>query len=318
MHHLKESCAHPFASFRADVVAAFIEFFGTMMFLLIGLGGVQAAATSNSAALAAAVTQNGGAQSINTVASIQQLLYAAVSMGLALLATVWMFYRVTGGVFNPAVSFTLFLVGAIGPVRFVLYFVAQMAGAIAASAILAGLLPGPLAVTPSLGANTTKAQGLFIEMFITAALCLAVLMLAVEKHKATPLAPVAIGLTLFGCHMFALVYTGAGMNSARAFGPAVITGFNDDHWIYWVGPFLGSLLATAVYFLLHFIDYWQLNPGQDTDAPESSPIIFSSHRRSNESNRPVQVRSRGEDTLSPAAHIASSIHTGGEKIQETV
>lgn len=43
--------------------------------------------------------------------------------------------------------------------------------------------------------------------------------------------------------------TGAAMNTARAFGPAIITSFNPSHWVYWVGPFLGSLLATGKYML---------------------------------------------------------------------
>lgn len=67
-----------------------------------------------------------------------------------------------------------------------LYCVAQFVGAIVASAILDGLLPGPLVVTPSLGAGTNTAQGVFIEMFGTCALVLAVLFLAVEVRLLFP------------------------------------------------------------------------------------------------------------------------------------
>lgn len=56
--------------------------------------------------------------------------------------------------------------------------IAQMVGGIAASAILSGLTPGPLQVSVSLGQGTTRTQGLFIEMFVTAALTMSVLMLA--------------------------------------------------------------------------------------------------------------------------------------------
>jgi aquaporin related protein len=56
---------------------------------------------------------------------------------------------------------------------------------LAASGLLEILLPGPLAVTPALGADTHPAQGVFIEAFITCALILSVLFLAVEKHRAT-------------------------------------------------------------------------------------------------------------------------------------
>ena len=85
-----------------------------------------------------------------------------------------------------------------------------------------------------------SAQGVFIEMFITAALCLSVLMLGAEKHQATPFAPVGVGLTLFACHLWAVFYTGAAMNSARSFGPAAVTGFKDgQHWIVSGPDFVG-------------------------------------------------------------------------------
>lgn len=71
-----------------------------------------------------------------------------------------------------------------------------------ACALLSALLPGPLAVTPALGAGTNLGQGLFIECFATCALILSVLFLAVEKHRATFLAPLGIGITLFAGHMF--------------------------------------------------------------------------------------------------------------------
>ena len=75
-------------------------------------------------------------------------------MGLSLLITAWLFYRVTGGLFNPNITLALFLVGVVGPVRFVLFCVAQMVGAIAASAIVYGLTPGPLSVKYGLRASS--------------------------------------------------------------------------------------------------------------------------------------------------------------------
>lgn len=88
-------------------------------------------------------------------------------------------------------------------------------------------------------------------------------MLAAEKHKATFLAPVGIGLALFAAELCGVYYTGGSLNPARSFGPAVIKGFKGSHWIYWMGPFLGCLLATGVYKLLKWMEYETANPGQD-------------------------------------------------------
>jgi len=113
--------------------------------------------------------------------------------------------------------------------------------------------------------GVNPAQGVFIEMFITSALVLAVFMLAVENHAATPFGPIGIGLTLFSCHLFAVYFTGASMNTARSFGPAAVTGFkSSQHWVYWLGPYLGSFLGTALYLLLKRIRYTRLTGASDT------------------------------------------------------
>ncbi|KAA1082603.1 Aquaporin 4 [Puccinia graminis f. sp. tritici] len=279
LSHLKFTREDLRRDFKNDMVAAFGEFVGTFTFMLLGLGGIQAAGTSNSATLARAATQTAsetskGASAINTVATIEQLTYISVSMGLSLLFSAWIFYRATGAAFNPNVSFALVLVGVISPTRFFFYVISQFAGAITACGLLEILLPGPLAVTPALGADTNPAQGVFIECFITCALILSVLFLAVEKHRATFLAPLGIGITLFAGHLFAVVYTGAATNTARAFGPSVITGFGNDHWVYWVGPTLGSFLAVTIYTLMKRFKYWRLNLEQDTDKGSKSPDLF--------------------------------------------
>lgn len=70
-------------------------------------------------------------------------------------------------------------------------------------------------------------------MFLTFGLVLTVLFVAVEKHKGTILAPIAIGFALFSTQLAGIQYTGAAVNTARAFGPAVVNGeFVGSHWIY--------------------------------------------------------------------------------------
>ncbi|KAL7926525.1 aquaporin-like protein [Trichoderma austrokoningii] len=108
-------------------------------------------------------------------------------------------------------------------------------------------------------------------MFLTAQLVLTVYFLAVEKHRSTFLAPVGIGVSVFIAHMAGTNFTGTGINPARSFGPAVVTGqFRHYHWIYWLGPCLGALLSFAVYALLKGLEYQIANPGQDAGDPETA------------------------------------------------
>ena len=91
----------------------------------------------------------------------------------------------------------LVLAGALPPVRGALLFIPQMLGGMVAAALVLCMFPGTLSVQTKLTGGTTIAQGLFIEMFLTAELVLTVLFLAAEKSKATFIAPVGIGLALF-------------------------------------------------------------------------------------------------------------------------
>lgn len=95
------------------------------------------------------------------------------------------------------VALALFLVGGLSLVRLVVVVIAQFLGGIAAAAVVSALLPGPMTVATTLGGGANIAQGLFIEMFLTAQLVFVIIMLAAEKHKSTFLAPIGIGITFF-------------------------------------------------------------------------------------------------------------------------
>jgi len=70
-----------------------------------------------------------------------------------------------------------------------------------------------------------------------------------------------------------MYYTGAGVNPARAFAPDVITHhFPGYHWIYWVGPFLGSFVSAGFFFILEVFDWQSANPGQDYDDLETQIV----------------------------------------------
>ena len=120
--------------------------------------------------------------------------------------------------------------------------------------------------------GTSIAQGVFIEMFLTALLVFTVLMLAAEKHYASFMAPIGIGLALFVAMMAGLPYTGASLNPARSFGPAVaIPYFPTYHYIYWFGPIMGALVTGGYYRFIKYFNYDEANPGQDaTDEREKA------------------------------------------------
>jgi aquaporin related protein len=79
--------------------------------------------------------------------------------------------------------------------------VAQLLAGIAAAGLASVVIPGPLKVGNALGNDVTAIQGFFLEILLTAQLVFVILMVAVEKHKSTYLAPVAIGTTLFLAHL---------------------------------------------------------------------------------------------------------------------
>lgn len=112
------------------------------------------------------------------------------------------FFRIEGGMFNPAVAVAMFATGGIDILRLVLIIAAQLVGSIAASGLVVGLLPGNgIQARTSLGDGMSVARGFFLELFLTAQLVLAIFMLAVEKHQSTAVAPIGIGLALFIAHM---------------------------------------------------------------------------------------------------------------------
>lgn len=259
---LRHWASHP--RLNEDLRAASIELIGTTVFLLLALGAIQSAKLSVVATQGLQVAEYGPH-------SIDHNVYISAAAGVALLGSAWMFYRTTGGLFNPSVSLALRLIGQISTRRFVFYVVAQLIGAVVASALILGLTPGPLLVKNKLGEGVNMVQGLFIEVICTAILLLSILMLAAEKSQATPFAPVGISMTLFACHMFAVTFTGASLNPARSFGPSVVAGFGKEHWIYWIGPLLGSCLSVAFYAWLKHTRYWTINPNQMETQHKYSP-----------------------------------------------
>ncbi|KAF2876978.1 aquaporin-like protein, partial [Massariosphaeria phaeospora] len=243
---------------RYMVVSMLGEFVGTFLFLFFAFAATQVANNLHTPG------RN------DFLPDTSRLLYIALAFGFSLAVNVWVFFRISGGLFNPAVTVALALVGAVGWLKAGLLIISQILGAIAAAGLASGLFPSRLAVRTTLHPTCSATRGLFIEMFLTALLIFTIFMLAAEKHKATFLAPIGIGLALFVAELAGVYWTGGSLNPARSFGPDVVLGkFDRYHWIYWIGPLLGALLAVLFYRLIKLLEYETANPGADGDGHEA-------------------------------------------------
>ncbi|PNS16004.1 Aquaporin-1 [Sphaceloma murrayae] len=250
--------------FRNHFIAMLGEFCGTFLFLFFAFSATQVANAST------ATTGAEDSGSISQVPNPSALLYISLAFGFSLAVNAWVFFRISGGLFNPAVTLGMCLIGAVKWSRGGLVFISQMIGAMCSAAVVSALFPDPLNVSTTLGGGTSLAQGVFIEMFLTTMLVFTIFMLAAEKHKGTYLAPVGIGLALFVAELSGVYFTGGSLNPARSFGPCVaLRVFPSEHWIYWVGPFLGTLLAVALYRFIKTLEYETANPGQDFNEKEA-------------------------------------------------
>ncbi|XP_021897766.1 probable aquaporin PIP2-5 [Carica papaya] len=162
---------------------------------------------------------------------------------------------ISGGHINPAVTFGLFLARKVSLVRAVMYMVAQCLGAICGVGLVKAFQKsfynrfGGGANTLADGYNV--GTGLGAEIIGTFVLVYTVFSATDPKRSARDshvpvLAPLPIGFAVFMVHLATIPVTGTGINPARSFGAAVI--FNDkkawdDHWIFWVGPFIGAAIA---------------------------------------------------------------------------
>ena len=153
-----------------------------------------------------------------------------------------------------SVTLGMCLIGSMSWFRGLVITVSQIAGAISSAGIVSLVFPGPLVIRTSLGGGTRVVQGLFIEMFLTAQLVFTIFMLAAEKHKATYIAPIGIGLSLFIAELTGIIFspnaflasqayaspgvyhTGGSVNPARSLGPCIILhSFHTYHWVVPVG-----------------------------------------------------------------------------------
>jgi MIP family channel proteins len=204
------------------------EFIGTMLFVLVGAGS--------------AIANQGGAASLS--------IALANGIGLALAVTIMM--PISGGHLNPAVSVALWLGQQIDAWTLGKYVLAQLLGAIVAALLIKAIFPAGAVRMTSLGTpQVSGSMGLWsaiaLEALFTFFLVSAVYGTCVSPQKER-VAGFAIGLVVVVCALGGGgALTGAAMNPARAFGPALVAWDWHAQAVYWIGPLIGAAAAAGLW-----------------------------------------------------------------------
>ncbi len=198
-----------------------VEFIGTFALIFVGAGAV-------------AIDVGG-------------LAGAAFAHGFVVVAFIYAYGHISGTHINPAVTLALLIAGEIEFAAALGYWVVQFIGGILGALLLNLILPDPgdLGVT-ILSESVTPVQGLVVEIVLTFFLVNTIFNTAVNG-KAGDFAGLAIGLSLIACIFMGGPLTRASLNPARTLGPAIVSGNYADIWLYFVGPFIGALLAAFLY-----------------------------------------------------------------------
>ncbi|HSD04271.1 MAG TPA: MIP family channel protein [Nitrosopumilaceae archaeon] len=193
------------------------------------------------------------AVAFGTDLSIEGIIMISLGHGAAIGLMIYTFGHVSGAHINPAVTISMIVTKRIGIKDGVAYIIFQLIGAIVAAAAHKAILPELGAKVnfgtqggPSALLNHDVMAGLGVEMILTFFLVTVIFMAAVHKKAASGFAGFAIGGMIFLIHLVGVPLTGASVNPARTFGPALISGFWEFHWIYWVGPIIGGIIAGLI------------------------------------------------------------------------
>ncbi len=171
---------------------------------------------------------------------------------LVLTAIVYAIGYRSGAQVNPAVTIGLLVAKKITGKEAAVYIIAQIIGAVIAAAVVYSIFGSEMSASVTLPSEDNIVRALILETVMTFTLVYVVLATTTSKNfKIAPLAGVAIGFTLGLNVIFGGSITGGSLNPARSFGPALINWDFAYHWIYWVAPIAGGLIAAGVYKVLN-------------------------------------------------------------------
>jgi len=208
------------------------EFVGITILIAIGCGAV--------------LTQQGNHVAI-------PLAWFTVLFGL-----ITTFDSVSGAHFNPAVTLAVVAIGKMSWIKASFYIITQLCGACVGALLIRLFVPGSLSSpleayhlgSTALAPGVEPVDGMFIEVFLTFLLVTVAFMTAMnpaKPHENKAFFPLSVASAVAACIFLGGPLTGASLNPARSFGPALVSNFWKHHWVFWIGPISGGLLA-ALFF----------------------------------------------------------------------
>ena len=185
--------------------------------------------------------------------SIESIIMISLGHGAVIGLMVYAFGHISGAHINPAVTIPMMITKKISVQDGIGYIIFQLLGAIIAALSLKAILPELGAKVnfgtqggPSELLNSSIMAGITVEIILTFFLVTVIFLTAVHKKAPAGIHGISIGGMVFLLHLVGVPLTGASMNPARTFGPALVSGFWELHWLYWVAPIIGGIIAGVI------------------------------------------------------------------------
>ncbi len=227
------------------------EFYGTFVLVGIGAGAIIGSAFLGGN-LIRGIAFNDASALADGFSFESKIVTVALAFGLALIVALYTVGRISGGHFNPAVSLGAFLDKRISLNDMLAYWVAQIAGALLAMVafwwVLGDRSDVAVSATVPNRAAVDEFGGFIAEAVFTAVFVFAILVLAKSRAHTKFL---GMGFSYAAIHFIGIAFTGASVNPARSFAPALVGDTWDGFWLYIVGPLVGAIVGFVLYKVIH-------------------------------------------------------------------